>query len=144
MHESIQIHRNLSEVRKFTMGHEFEIIVFLDQMIKNCPYLAQTDQHKIRECTIHVLNRISFDNPRDWLGHEISPIQQGTFSVKYKFSIKCKSSFWSTQNADSKSVWLVKFLQRKRYLQSKNDLVVKMIIFSIKYKKWSCYTSNKS
>ena len=34
-------------------------------MIKNCRYRTQTDQHKIKECTIHVLNQISVDEPRD-------------------------------------------------------------------------------
>ena len=46
-------------------------------MIKNCPYRTQTDQHKIKECTIHVLNQISVDEPRDWLRNEILPIHPG-------------------------------------------------------------------
>ena len=131
-------------IRSQEIHHESRIrnyIAFLDQLMKNSPWWAQTDQHKIEKGTRHVLNWLSVDKSRDKLGHEILPIQQGTFAVKYKFSIKCNSSFWSTQNADSKSVWHVKFLQRKQYLEPKNDLVVKMTTFSIEYKKWSCYTS---
>ena len=55
--------------------------------------MDQTDQHKIEKGTRHVLNWLSVDKSRDKLGHEILPIQQGTFAVKYKFSIKCNSSF---------------------------------------------------
>ena len=68
-------------------------IIFLDQLVKNSPLWAQTDQNKMKECTRHVLNSLSVDKSRDKLGHEILPIQHGTFAVKYKFSIKCNSSF---------------------------------------------------
>ena len=40
-------------------------IVFHDQMIKNYPYWAKTDQHKIKEGTSHVLKQLSVDKPRD-------------------------------------------------------------------------------
>ena len=62
-------------------------------MIENSPHWAQTDQHNMKEGTSHVLNWLSVNKPRDWLGHESLPIQQGTFAVKYQFSIKCNSSF---------------------------------------------------
>ena len=110
-------------------------------MIEKSPHWAQCDQYKMVECTNHVLNWLPVDESRDWLGYGILPIVQITFSVEYKFSIKCNSSFWSTQNADSKYVLHIKYLQRKPYLEPINDLVVKMTTFAIEYKKWSCYTS---
>ena len=62
-------------------------------MIKNSPPWAQTDQHNMKEGTSHVLNWLSVDKSRDWLRYEILPKHQGTFSVKYKLSIKYDSSF---------------------------------------------------
>ena len=62
-------------------------------MTEKSRHWSQTDQYKEEECTIHVLNWLSVDKSRDWLGYEILPIHQGTFSVKYKFSIKYDSSF---------------------------------------------------
>ena len=54
---------------------------------------VQTDQCEKVECTNHVLNWLSVEKSRDWLGYRILPIHQVTFSVKYKFSIKCNSSY---------------------------------------------------
>ena len=62
-------------------------------MMQKSPRLAQTDQYKKEKCTNHVLNWLSIDKSRDWLGYGILPIRQVTFSVKYIFSIKCNSSF---------------------------------------------------
>ena len=73
-------------------------------MMQKSPRLAQTDQYKKEKCTNHVLNWLSIDKSRDWLGYRILPIRQVTFSVKYFFSIKCNISFGSTGNTDSKYV----------------------------------------
>ena len=40
-------------------------IIFLDQLVKNSPLWAQTDQNKMKECTRHVLNSLSVDKSRD-------------------------------------------------------------------------------
>ena len=56
-------------------------------------FRAQTDQRVRKKGDVDVLNRLSADKSRGSLGYEILPIRQGTFSVKYKFFIKCYSSF---------------------------------------------------
>jgi len=94
-------------IRSQEIHHGLKIrnyIIFLDQMMGKSRNSVQTDQCEKVECTNHVLNWLSVEKSRDWLEYRILPIRQVTFSVKYIFSIKCNSSFWSTQNADSKYV----------------------------------------
>ena len=73
-------------IRSQEIHHELKIrnyISVLDQMEENSPRWAQTDQYEKAEGTNHVLNLLSVDKPRDWLGYRILPILQVTFSVKY-------------------------------------------------------------
>ena len=135
-----QIHRDLSEVRKFIMDQKFLWLSFFLSNLGKLFFLSSNESKYQDERRYWCLDRLSIDESRDWLVYGILPVGHVTFSVKYKFSIKCNSSFWSTQNGDSKYVLLVKCLQRKPYLGPINDLVVKMTTFSIEYKKWSCYT----